>query len=61
FPAVGFGLWEKFCDLKGEPNPNAGFDLIFTCEKVGNRGDSDVRLNVLDIRLSGQDNLSLDL
>jgi single-stranded-DNA-specific exonuclease len=63
FPAVGFGLWEKFCDLKAGPNPTVGYDLIFTCEKIGDnrRGEGDVRLNVLDIRISGQDNLSLDV
>ena len=63
FPAVGFGLWEKFCDLKANHNPNIGFDLIFTCEKVGidKRGEENIRLNVLDIRISGQDNLSLDI
>ena len=59
-PAVGFGLWEKLCELRANHNSDVGFDLIFVCETMYKRKTNEysVRLNVLDIRHSGQDNLS---
>jgi single-stranded-DNA-specific exonuclease len=60
FDAVGFGLWEKFCDLLANSTSKARFDVIFTLEKnfVPKKKSkfkrSEFRLNVLDIRVSGK-------
>ena len=54
--AVGFGLWEKYCKLKAQ-DTNGEFDLIFTIEmdhkRKKKKAREGVRLNVLDIRVTG--------
>jgi len=59
FDAVGFGLWEKYCDLLANATENSRFDVIFTLEKNHRRSkrdkyQSEFRLNVLDIRITGK-------
>jgi len=58
FQAVGFSLWEKFCELRSNLNPDAKYDVIFTIEKnrsnFRHKSKEEVRLNVLDIRPSGE-------
>jgi len=60
FDAVGFGLWEKYCDLLANSSGNTRFDVIFTLEKNNRYSkkdkyrNSEFRLNVLDIRISGK-------
>ncbi len=57
FEAVGFGLWEKFCAMRSNLDPNMKFDVIFTIEqdqkRRGQQRGVNIRLNVLDIRQSG--------
>jgi single-stranded-DNA-specific exonuclease len=57
FEAVGFGLWEKFCSMRSNLDPNMKFDVIFTIEqdqkRRGKQKGVNIRLNVLDIRQSG--------
>lgn len=58
FKAVGFGLWEKLCALRSNLDPNMRYDVIFTVEidERSNRRNQkkDIRLNVSDIRQSGE-------
>ena len=57
FDAVGFGLWEKYCQIKEQMTGFQKIDLIFRAE-LDPRSKSDVaskakvRLNVLDFRVS---------
>jgi len=57
FQAVGFSLWEKFCEIRSNLDPNIKYDVIFTIEHdpraKGKHADQKIRLNVLDIRESG--------
>ena len=58
FQAVGFNLWEKFCEQRSNLNPDARYDVIFTIEKnrqnFRQQSKEEIRLNVLDIRPSGE-------
>lgn len=61
FDAVGFGLWEKYCVLRSNLDPLKRYDVIFTIERDSrpsrgrhqNKKNDRIRLNVLDIRESG--------
>ena len=57
FFAVGFSLWEKYCDIRSNMDPDKKYDVIFTIEHdqkaKGKQSDQKIRLNVLDIRESG--------
>ena len=63
FDAVGFGLWEKYCILRSNLDPQKRYDVIFTIERDSRpmrgrqqqqaRRNDRIRLNVLDIRESG--------
>ena len=57
FDAVGFGLWEKFCQVKEDLQLEKKIDLIFIAEldpRSRSKASSkpQIRLNVLDIRVS---------
>ncbi|MEK9657407.1 MAG: DHH family phosphoesterase [bacterium] len=56
FKTVGFGLSEKFFNLKSAQSPNERFDVIFFIEKETHprNKQSQIILNVLDIRKSGK-------
>jgi len=61
FDAVGFGLWEKYCVLRSNLDPQKRYDVIFRIERDSRpargrhqqRRSDRIRLNVLDIRESG--------
>lgn len=56
FNAVGFGLSEKFYNLKANKNSNNLYDVIFYIEKdtFKKNNRTEIVLNVLDIRPSGK-------